>query len=466
MQENTSLRKNSLSIIEVLALSMAIIGPTIVMAFNTSLMAGAAGANAPLAFLVSTIAMLFVGITFMEFSKRISHAGSVYAYNAHGLGAKTGFISGWCMALTYFCFTAGCCALFGNFADIFLKHFGINIPIPILVLICLLIVWFLSYRDVRLSTRAALLLELTSMVVVLILAFVIVGKGGASGNSAAPFTISAGSVSGIGMALIFGVFSYAGFEGAATLAEEAKNPRRAVPVAIVGNLLLLGAFFVFVIYAQVIGFGVEHMDKLASSASPLDTLATTYVGQAMAIFVDFAAAISALACALGAAGACSRMLFAMGRDGVIPRVLGKTHPTHRTPHVAVHTIAILVVVLYAVWGIGSGASNFYGYVGTIGTFTILVTYMLINIAAIRYFRRNRAQGYSVFKHMIVPILGFLILLWPLYNNLYPIPPFPFNVFPYVAAAWIIVGVVVINLKTRRDPTLANRLIADMEELGA
>jgi amino acid transporter len=465
VSEQRHLRKNYLSLVEVLALSVAILAPTMAMAFNTAPAAAQSGTAVPLSFLVSTIAMLFVGVSFTEFSKRIAHAGAVYAYTARGLGPKTGFVSGWAITATYFCYAAGCSALFGNFADVFLRHFSIHVPIWILVGIGIAVVWVFSYQDIRLSTRAALTLEVISIVVVLILAFVIIARGGASGNTGVPFTLSGTSVSGVGMAMIFAILSFAGFEGASTLGEEAKNPRRAVPFAIFGTVLAAGIFYVFVSYAQVIGFGTAHISDLQNAASPLDTLATRYIGNVMGIFIDFAAMISAFACSLGSANACSRMLFALGRDGTLPHRLSVTHPKHSTPHVAVHTIGALMSVAYLLWGIPAGASNYYSYMGTIGTLTLLVAYLLINVAAVRFFRRDREHGYSTLKHLVIPIIGIVILLWPIYGNLVPMPAYPFNLFPPIAALWIILGIVVIQVRTRRNPAIAASIVSNLENVG-
>lgn len=459
---DTHLRKNYLSIIEVLALSVSIVAPTMAMAFNTAPTAGVAGAGVPLSFLIGTIAVLLVGVSFFEFSKRIPHSGSVYAYNARGLGPKTGFVSGWALTATYFSYAAACAALFGNFANAFLHHFGVQFPEWLLVLLGIGVVWFFSYRDIRLSTRSALLLEVFSIIVVLILCFVIVGKGGHAGLTEVPFSLSSGGISGVGAGIIFAILSFAGFEGAATLGEEARNPRRAVPLAIYGTVIAAGIFYIFVSYAQVVGFGVANVSKLAASTAPLDTLATTYVGSAMGTFVDFAAMISAFACALGSANAGSRMLYALGRDEALPRYLSHIDTKHGTPHLAVHTIGILMLGCYLLIGVRSGSSNFYAYFGTIGTFTLLVAYLLINLAAIRYFRKNRDAGYSVVRHLVVPVLGFLALLWPVYGNLYPVPAFPFNLFPYIAAAWIVLGIIVINIRSAKNPDLPARIVADLE----
>lgn len=461
MSQTRELRKNYLSLFEVLALSVSIIAPTMAMAFNTASAAGAAGAAIPLAFLVSTVAMLLVGVSFVEFSRRISHSGSVYAYNSRGLGAKAGFVSGWAIMLTYFCYATGCAALFGSFSNAFLSHFSLHLPVWMLALFGIFIVWMFAFRDVKFSTRATLILEILSVIVILILSIIILSKGGASGVTYTPFTLKHSSFSGVGMAMVFGVLSFAGFEGAATLGEEAKNPRWAVPISIFGTVILAGIFFVFVSFAEVNGFGVDHIANLANAAAPLNTLATTYAGSLMAIFVDFAAMISAFACTLGSASACSRLLFAMGRDGALPRSFGKTHEKHKTPHVAVHAIAVAMVVLYLLWGVHAGAGNYYNYVGTIGTLTLLVAYLLINVSAVSYFHRERAKGYSVLKHAVIPVASFIILLWPIWNNIYPVPSYPFNLFPYIAMVWLVIGIVMIAVKTKQNPEIANSIVSDL-----
>ncbi|HSU79584.1 MAG TPA: APC family permease [Candidatus Angelobacter sp.] len=458
MKESNNLKKNHLSIIEVLALSVSIIAPTMAMAFNTAGAAGQAGTGIPLAFLVSTIAILLCGVSFVEFSKRISHSGSVYAYNSRGLGPRAGLISGWAILATYFCYMLDSAALFGSFLKVFLGHFSIGIPEWIAVLIGIALVWIFALRDVKMSTRAALLMELISVAVLLILAFTILGKGGASGLTAQPFTLKGSSFSGVGMAMVFGILSFAGFEGASTLGEEAKNPRRAIPLSIFGTVVLAGLFFVFISYTEVIGFGVHHIDKLAGSASPLDDLATRFIGGPMGIFIDFAAMISAFACALGSANACSRMIFALSRDGILPRALSHTHVVHKTPNIAVHVIGILCTLFYFAIGIFVGAGNFYNYVATTGTLTLLVAYVLINIAAIRYFRRDRQNGYSVLKHGIIPSVSILIMLWPIWNNIYPIPKYPFNILPYIALAWIIIGIIISYVKL--TPEVKKNMFSD------
>jgi amino acid transporter len=446
----TTLKKGYLSMLEVLALSVAIVAPTMAMAFNTAPAAEVAGASVPLSFLGGTIAMFFVGISFVEFGRRIPHSGSVYAYTSQGFGPRTGFISGWALAATYFCYSAATAALFGNFANAFLLHLKIHIPEWLLVFAGIALVWFFAFRDIRLSTRAALILEGISIVVVLILCFVIVGKGGASGNSFRPFSIAPVGVSGVGAGMIFAVLSFAGFEGAATLGEEAKNPQRAVPLAILGTVVAAGIFYIFVSYSQVIGFGISDIHKLAKSIAPLDDLASAYVSGSMGAFVDFAALISAFACSLGAANAGSRILFALGRDRKIPEFLSHVHPKHASPGNAVNVISLLSLILYLAIGMSVGASNFYAYFGTIGTLTLLVAYILVTLAAVPYFRRNRTAGYSLTRHFIIPVLGFLALLYPIYGSLYPVPAYPFNLFPYIAGMWVVIGIILIHQRNREE----------------
>ena len=149
---------------------------------------------------------------------------------------------------------------------------------------------------------------------------------------------------------MFAVFSYVGWEGSLSLAEEARDPRHAMPIAPIFNILVLGALYVFATYAVVIGFGVTNMDALKGDAAPFDTLAQQYT-PALRAFVDIAGAASIAASALAATNNMAGVLFNMGREGMLPRVLGKVHPRFKTPYVALSFYVAFSVVICFVWGL-------------------------------------------------------------------------------------------------------------------
>jgi amino acid transporter len=247
----------------------------------------------------------------------------------------------------------------------------------------------------------------------------------------------------VGLASVFGFLSFAGFEGAATLGEETENPRRAIPRALAAAVLLTGVFYILVIYMQAEGFGTDAagVNALASSATPLADVAKSYVGTYMAAIIDLGAMASAFASGVGLFVAASRMLFAISRDGFGPRSLHSISPRFGSPHVAVALlIAIGAVAIVVLRILGVSAVEGFGYLGTIGVLALLVVYIASQFAAIRFFSKT---GIWKAAQFLIPIAAIIILGYTLYSNVYPVPPAPFQYFPYIVLAWIVIGIVIV-----------------------
>ncbi len=428
------LRRN-LGLIEALALSLAIIAPTMAMSFNVTLAAGVAGPAAPLAFAIGTLALAVVGLSFVAFSRRIAHAGSAYAYIALTFGPRAGFLTGWALLLTYLVYGAGTCVLVGNFVDAALSDYGIRVPglwlaVSVLALVLSIV---LAWCDMRLAARLMLALEGLSVLAILVLG-VLVLRDATTELSLAPFVPAEGpGWSGVGYAMVFAVLSFAGFEGATTLAEETADPRRTIPLAVLGTVILTGVFYVFASYMQVVGFGLDHVDALAADAAPLNTLALRFASRELATLLDIAAALSAFACTLGSLSAGARMLFALGRAGLAPG-LDAVHPRHGTPAAAVLVMGGLMLAGCLLLAPLAGAGAYYGAMGTIGTLALLLVYMGVSGAeAVQALRDRRAGAVAT------GLAGVLLMLWPFYNALVPAPAWPANLWPWVVAAFLVAG---------------------------
>jgi amino acid transporter len=344
-------------------------------------------------------------------------------------------------------------------------------------MIALAIVLVLNYFGVRLAIRAMLTFAVVSFVPMLILAIVIIAKGGEGGNTLTMFDpgqtslfgITGGGVLG---GILLGILLFVGFEAAASIGEESEEPHRSIPRALIGTVAVAAAFFVFMAYAFSVGYGKAAVSEGAWAFSPsaVGEMATKYVGSWYATILEIVVILDAMALALAICVMIGRGFFALGRDGLLPAFFAKTSK-HDTPWVgnlmvAVGGIGLVVlasVTNYATqFGFIDEAGKFVPYFpndpfatfilsATIGSFAIELVYLVLAIVA---FRLVRSSGNKWWQYLIVlvavatPILGF-------YGALNPEPHDSSN-FNWVAAEWTIGLVVlaaiwfVIVVVTRRD----------------
>lgn len=447
-----------LGVIEAMALSVGIMAPTAAMALNGSLAASITGTAVALAFLGAVITIMLTSFSFIEFSRQFAHAGSVYVFNGISFGARLGFLSAWALLLTYTAFTVASTAEVGLFFQTFLGLLNVNVHWLIPALAAAALIWFLAHREVKLSTRTTLVVEGVSVLLILVLAVVILGRGGAHGLSATPFQIPKAGFSAVALASVFGFLSFAGFEGAATLGEETGNPKRSIPRAILAAVLFTGTFYLVISYTQAVGFGLDDkgVSAFAGSTSPLVDLAKTYLGTAMAVVISLGATVSAFASALGTGLAAARLLFALGRDGFGPAALGKVHPVHASPYMAVATVMSVAIVMDIILVEQTGAAVF-AYAGTVGVLALLLVYLTTQVGAIKLFRSvGRWRGVQP----VIPLIAIVLLAYALWSNVYPIPAAPYNYFPYGVLAWIIAGVVIVLV----SPAMVTRIGKALTEI--
>lgn len=453
------LHKSGLSYVEAMAISVAIMAPTAAMALNGSLAASIAGTAVPLTFLLAMVTIGLVSFAFIQFNRHFSSSGSVYAFTGASLGPKVGFLSGWVLLLTYLVFTGASSAEIGAFMQSFFALIGIHVGWYLIAVISSLLIWLLAFMDVKLSARVMLVFEGISIALILILSAVILGQGGASHHlTAVPFTLHGNKLSSVGLAAVFAFLSFAGFEGASSLGEETRNPKRAIPIAISTAVLLTGTFYVLVSYAQSVGFGLDSagVKAFASSAAPLGDLAAKYLSPNFAAAIMFGAGLSAFSSALGTATTGSRLLYSMGRDGFVHPKLGTVHPKYRSPSTALAVVMVVGLIEITALANQTG-TNVFGYLGTIGVIALLLAYLATNVGGIRYFIGKKIWRGSV---VVVPLLAIVLLGYTLYSNIFPVPAAPYNYFPYIVILWIVLGGVIVIANPGLVRNIANRLASE------
>ena len=452
--------RRELGFIETAALSVGISAPTAVMALNGVLPASLVGKSVPLAFLFAAVGIGLVSYVFVQLARRFASAGSVYSIAGRAWGPRAGFFGGWALMGAYIAFTIGSLAEVGLFGGAFLDGVGAtNVDWIVLALVGAAAVWVLLYRDIRVATRALLSAEGLSMLgVIALFAVIYVKIFGHSAPHGQHFTVSPFSTSGltfsaIALASVGGFLSFVGFEGAAALGEESLEPRRTIPRAIIVNVVTLGIVFTLGMFTETLGFGVNAsgVKAFATSASPLQDLSKSYVGSWLGDLIMLGATLSAFASALSTGAAGSRILFALGRDGFVSPKLGRSNAKTGAPANAASVIMLLSVGTVAVLRLnGTSAVNAFFYLGTIGVLLILVAYVVTNVAGIKFLFFGRQ---IVLYQVLVPLLAIATLAYTIYKQVYPVPAHPYNLFPYVAGGWCLIGLATIVLV----PGLAARI---------
>ncbi len=432
---------------ETAAVSIGVMAPTLAMSVTGVAAASALGRAAPLAFAFAALGVGFVAYGFVRLAGEFSHAGSVYAFVGNTLGPRPGFLAGWALLGTYLVFPPVSMMGVAIFGRAFLDTTGLarDADWYPLALAAWVVIWVLATRGVRPTTRSLLAFEVVSVCLILVLMGVIfwrVAAGTAPGGQAlsgSVFVLPPGvGVSTLALASTAGFLAFAGFESAGSLGEESVVPTRMIPRAIVTAVAFGAVFYVSCVTAQSLGFGIKAagVSAFRHSQAPLSELAQRYVGTPLASLLDLGAVLSALGAGLGGVIVAARMMFAFGRDGLASRRLSGVSAATGVPQRALAVEMLFGLALLTAFRLaGTSALNVFFYLATIGVLSLLVMYVLTNVAAAAHLGR-RSLG-----QVVAPACGVLIAGYVLYHNVWPIPAAPYEFFPYLVLGWLLAGLI-------------------------
>ena len=449
------LRHGILGVLDALAQSVALLSLALGVAFASSAAAGEAGIAAPFAYLIAGVGSLCLASVIIRFTRRMASAGGLYTYISRGLSPSAGFLGGWLYGGAFAVGISFVLVIGSFFMSIAMTaHTGIHwgwYPWFFIFLGALALVAFL---DIRISTRLQLVAAAVGVGAITLMAIVILFKGGDSGVTLAPLNpANATSTSDLFLAVVLTFTGFIGFEAAAVLGEETVDPLRAIPKAILTAVLVALVYYVFVTWMMGVGYGVANAGKWAQDPAALDTLATRYVGSWLATIIDFSIAASAFIAALGGLHLTSRTLFAMGREGGLPRMFAWTHPKFRTPWVGI-AFALLITLLLGVFFAHKYDPPFtyFFWMATCATIGILITYILIAVAGIVFFARDRVK-WNPLLDLVLPVGAIAICGYALYESIHPSTPYTgvLKWAPWVALIWLAVGVAIDVVLTATRP---------------
>ena len=461
------LRRN-LTIWGAVGVALGLMAPSLAINLNPQAPALHVGRAVPLVFLLAVVGVMLVAYGFIRLCQSFHHAGSVYAFIGVTVGPRAGFVAGWTLLGTYLAYTATSVAAFGLFAQQFCISTGIWdsaswIPFSLLAYIT---IWCWRQRgpfqhthpDHDRNDHGHADPDRGDHI------FAKLIGGTPPGNQS--FTLSVFQLpSGVGysalfFSLTFGFLSFAGFEGASTMGEETANPTKAIPLAILGCVVFAGIFYVFVSMAETMGFGTDAAGVTAftSSGNLMGELAKSYVGSWVGDVITLGVAFSALSSCLASAIGGSRLLFAFSRDGAFGGTLGRTSDRTGAPTAAL--LAVMAVVAIEVFGLRLVATtsviDIFFWTATMGTLALLVCYVISTFGAMRYLFFGKVKRVAQWE-IVIPIAAVLFLFYTLYHNVYPVPAWPYNLFPYIVAAWVLLAVIAVYAIPGFARTIGDRL---------
>lgn len=427
--------QRSLGFPGVLGQSIAGESPTATPAMNIALVFLAVGSGSWIVFAVATLAILLVACNLVPMARTGAGAGSLSDFIARGLGEPWRVVGGWLLLLTYLATGVAVLAACVDYATSLLGALGGSVPPAVLVAGLGGLASFLALRNVRLSTGVMLGFELLSIALVLLLCVAVLVRQGLAVDVAA-FRPAAVSFADLNGALLIGILSFAGFETAAGLGDEAKDPLRTIPRALLLTPALTGLFFVVCAYVLVLGFHRYDVD-VAGSNAPLDVLADRIERPGLGILISFGASISLFACTVATLVAVSRVAFSLARQGALPAFFGAVNPRHFLPRNAVFTAVAVVLGLGIVMALRAKPMDIYDWFGTFATFGFASAYLLTCVGTPLFLRR---QGALRKRHVAASVAAVAVLLYVLGSSVYPAPAAPLNLLPWIFLALLAAGV--------------------------
>ena len=427
---DAGLREGVMSGPELAAQAIASIAPSAVIAFTAAAIFLGSGNGTMFAFLLATVVILCVGYIVSMFARQHASAGSLYTYVAKGLGPTGAFAAGVALLIGSWGIAAGSLGGAVSYASDLLQIFGIpatgTVWLVVLAIVIGGLATFFTIRGIRISARVSLVLELVSVFIILVLLIAALIWLGPDAWDPAQFSFEGVPFQGVAAGMVLGILGFVGFSSADALGREARNPHTAIPRAIMWSAVVVGVLYVFAAYTQIAVLG----DELGEVASPLQAI-NERIGMPgwFAPILVFGVAASFFAVVVAPLNVVGRIIYVMGKEGIVPERFGRTHETHLTPHrvlLIAGPAAILLDVILLI--AGTHPMDIVVWVDTYATYGYMVAYALVAVAGVIYTRKHAMPNTLIW---IAAVVAVVAMAYVLFANVWPVPAFPINILPYL-----------------------------------
>lgn len=399
-----------------------------VLAFNAplSVFAGyltvvigyANGLGAPMTYILAGLVVLVFAVGFTTMSRHLPNPGAFYAYITAGLGRPVGLGAAFLALLSYVFLYVSSFIYGGTALSSLVKDtlHGPDIKWWIYNVILIALVGVLGYFRITLSARILTIAMCLEVLIIAVYDAVILSSGGHEGYTSTPFHLDNVFSGSIGLAALFGIGMFSGFEATAIFREEARNPEKTIPRATYIVVTFVALLYAITSYAIILGIGPSKAVE-ATAADPVGAVMASvndYLGKVGQDITMVLLCTSIFAAVLAMHNITARYLFSMGRDHVFPKHLGKVHGEHGSPHVASFvTTAIAVLFLVGLLITGADGTAVYAKLAGIAIYALIMLLILTSFAIPVYFRRRSGHGISPLKTVVAPVLagtGFIVAL--------------------------------------------------------
>lgn len=408
------------------------------VAVTPVLVASEAGNGSWLSMVVALVAILGVGYCAALFGRRVATSGSLYTYTARALGKGAAFLVGWALLIAYLGIAIDVAPLGAEFlGQVFGQGTGTQIALWVVLALG---ATGIAFYGVRVSTRTALITEAITLSLLAIVLIATLAKSGTVIDTK-QLSLSGSGLHPLFLGLTLSVTAFTGFESGASLGAEARDPYRAIPKVILFTIATAGVIYIFSIYVEILGF--HHIgENIVNSAEPTSTLGkwagVNFLRYPVAIGLGFSFFSVMLACV----NAVARMLYTMAREGAAPAAFGRVHAGRKTPHVAILTVAPFLVItpLLMKYAAHTNANTGFDYIATPATYGFMFAYLLVAAGAPILLWRETGRWHP--GVLLSALVGIAALIATYVANLTPVPPYPYNILPYIFLGLMVLGGVI------------------------
>jgi amino acid transporter len=409
-----------LGVIGIVFMVVAAAAPLTVIAGNVPIAIGEGpGPGAPVGFIIAAIVLLLFSVGFVTMTPHVKEAGAFFAYIAAGLGPRPGLGAALVALVTYTAIQVGIYGYMGWAVNDLITHYGgPSAPWWVWALGVLALVSFLGYRHIELSAKVlgvALVLEIA---VVVIFDIAVFASGGAEGITGTSFTPAAAFSGPLGIAVLFALTGFIGFEATAVFRDEARDPEHTIPRATYLAVIIIGVFYAISCWAIVEAWGPSQVTEVAQAAlangdNMLLETAGNYVGTIIRDIMQVLLVSSLFACVLSFHNVIARYQFALSKKTVLPRVLGRVHPKHHSPHLSSvfqSVSALVLVIAFAIAGLDPlvGVFGSMAGVSTVGMVMLMLTTSVA--VPVFFYRHPTARRGRILPTYVLPVFAVVGLV--------------------------------------------------------